>query len=90
MAEVLGLQPSSLSMKLAGRTAWSVADLVKTADFLQAKPEELMDDVMVNQVEARYKKAPEPVGAGASCVQYFVMPWNEGCPRPDSNRQPAD
>ena len=50
LGEILGLQRSSISNKLKGRAAWSVADLIKTALFLNTTPEALMDDKLMRQM----------------------------------------
>lgn len=39
----------SISNKMKGRIAWSVADLVKSADFLGTTAEALMDDSLMSQ-----------------------------------------
>lgn len=56
LAEALNLTAATVSQKLTGRVSWSVADLVNTANFLGVKPEDLMDDSLVEQIDRRYGK----------------------------------
>lgn len=58
LAEPLGLKPSAVSMKMRGKTSWSIPDVVNAADFLGVAPEDLMDDTLVSQFESKYKKTP--------------------------------
>ena len=58
LAEALNLTAATISQKLTGRVSWSVADLVNTANFLGVRPEDLMDDALIEQIDRKYKKAP--------------------------------
>lgn len=58
LAEALNLTAATVSQKLTGRVSWSVADLVNTANFLGVRPEDLMDDALIEQIDRKYKKAP--------------------------------
>ncbi len=58
LAEPLGIKPSAVSMKMRGKTSWSIPDVVRAADFFGVTPEDLMDDTLVNQFESKYKKTP--------------------------------
>lgn len=73
------LRSATVSQKLTGRVSWSVADLVNTAIFLGVRPEELMDDALIEQID-RKNKSPGRYSAEASC----------GCPLRDSNPGHAD
>lgn len=57
LAEPLGLKPSAVSMKMRGKTSWSISNVVNAADFLGVAPEDLMDDTLVNQFDRKYKEA---------------------------------
>lgn len=63
LADTLNLTPAAVSHKIAGRSAWSALDLVKTAAFLDLPISELMSDDMV--VIEQKKMTPELVGSGA-------------------------
>ena len=54
----MGIKPSALSQKMTGRITWSVADLVNAARFLGVKPEDLMDDALIEQIDRKYGEAP--------------------------------
>ncbi|WP_171002885.1 helix-turn-helix domain-containing protein [Bifidobacterium moukalabense] len=87
LANTLGIKAPTLSQKMTGKIAWSVADLVNAADFLGVTPQDLMDDSMVKSAEAKYgshtvKKTDAPVGAGTS--RYLVEPEAE-----ENRRAPA-
>lgn len=58
LAEPMGIKPSALSQKMTGRITWSVADLVNAARFLGVKPEDLMDDALIEQIDRKYGEAP--------------------------------
>lgn len=45
-----GVKRSTISVKLAGKSAWSVSDLVNAANFLDATPDELMNDAFMNEL----------------------------------------
>ena len=58
LAKPLGIKPSAVSMKMLGKTSWSISDVVNAADFLDVRPEDLLDDSLVSQLDAKYRKAP--------------------------------
>lgn len=64
LAAALNIRPSSLSMKMRGKNAWSLADLVNTADFLGVRPEDLLDDSVVRASRAKYGVSGADSGAG--------------------------
>ena len=79
LAEKLGIKASSLSMKMTGRSAWSIADLVNAADFLGVTPQDLMDDSVVRSADAKYGvPVAEKPGAlvGAGSPRFLVSPFN--------------
>lgn len=84
MAEALGIQPGTMSNKIQGRIAWSLADIVRAAAFLETKPETLMDDSLMLQMGGNNRI----IAAGDTRPRYFVMP--ERCPLRDSNPGHAD
>ena len=49
LARALGIQRSNMTSKMKGRVAWSLADVVKTAIFLDTTPESLLDDSLMKQ-----------------------------------------
>ena len=51
LASFLGIQRPTMTNKMKGRIAWSVADLVKSADFLGTTTEALMDDSLMKQLQ---------------------------------------
>ena len=67
LANYLGVKRSTVSVKLAGKTPWSVPDLVNTANFLDTTPEELMDDTYMRQMGYNEKAA-----AGNTRPRLFV------------------
>ena len=88
LAAFLGIQRPTMTNKMKGRIAWSVADLVKSAEFLGTTAETLMDDSLMSQIKAGYTKptaygvhAEKPgalVGAGAP--RYLVNPLDPDAP----------
>ena len=83
LAEKLGIKASSLSMKMTGRSAWSIADLVNAADFLGVTPQDLMDDSVVRSADAKYGvPVAEKPGAlvGAGSPRFLVSPFNPDAP----------
>ena len=52
LAAFLGIQRPTMTNKMKGRIAWSVADVVKSADFLGTTVEALMDDSLMSQLQA--------------------------------------
>ena len=57
LAKAMGVQRSAMSKKLAGSTTWSLADLVRAAEFLGTTPQSLMDDCLMSQMGIDMKKA---------------------------------
>ena len=79
-----------MTNKMKGRIAWSVADLVKSADFLGTTAEALMDDSLMSQLKTGYTESTKPkygvfaekpgalVGAGSP--RFLVSPFNPDAP----------
>lgn len=90
LAAFLGIQRPTMTNKMKGRIAWSVADLVKSADFLGTTAEALMDDSLMSQLKAGYTESTKPkygvfaekpgalVGAGSP--RFLVSPFNPDAP----------
>ena len=90
LAAFLGIQRPTMTNKMKGRIAWSVADLVKSADFLGTTAEALMDDSLMSQLKTGYTESTKPkygvfaekpgalVGAGAP--RFLVSPFNPDAP----------
>ncbi|KFJ02903.1 plasmid maintenance system antidote protein [Bifidobacterium subtile] len=57
LADYLGIKRSTISVKLNGKSVWTVPDLVNTANYLETTPEALMDDSMMSQMPSRNKNA---------------------------------
>ena len=86
LAAFLGIQRPTMTNKMKGRIAWSVADLVKSADFLGTTAEALMDDSLMSQLKTGYTESTKPkygvfaekpgalVGAGSP--RFLVSPFN--------------
>ena len=83
LAAFLGIQRPTMTNKMKGRIAWSVADLVKSADFLGTTAEALMDDSLMSQLKTGYTESTKPkwvfaekpgalVGAGSP--RFLVVP----------------
>ena len=67
LAAFLGIQRPTMTNKMKGRIAWSVADLVKSADFLGTTAEALMDDSLMSQLKTVSPFNPDaPVEGGIS------------------------
>ena len=91
LAAFLGIQRPTMTNKMKGRIAWSVADLVKSADFLGTTAEALMDDSLMSQLKTGYTESTKPkygvfaekpgalVGAGSP--RFLVSPFNPRRPR---------
>ena len=60
LAAFLGIQRPTMTNKMKGRIAWSVADLVKSADFLGTTAEALMDDSLMSQLKTGYTESTKP------------------------------
>lgn len=90
LAAFLGIQRPTMTNKMKGRIAWSVADLVKSADFLGTTAEALMDDSLMSQLKNGYTESAKPkygvfaekpgalVGAGSP--RFLVSPFNPDAP----------
>ena len=90
LAAFLGIQRPTMTNKMKGRIAWSVADLVKSADFLGTTAETLMDDSLMSQLKTGYTESTKPkygvfaekpgalVGAGSP--RFLVSPFNPDAP----------
>ena len=90
LAAFLGIQRPTMTNKMKGRIAWSVADLVKSADFLGTTAEALMDDSLMSQLKTGYTESTKPkygvfaekpgalVGAGSP--KFLVSPFNPDAP----------
>lgn len=56
----MGLQTSAVSMKMTGKTTWSLADMVKAAAFLGVSLDDLTDDtIMISMGAAPTKEELE-------------------------------
>lgn len=90
LAAFLGIQRPTMTNKMKGRIAWSVADLVKSADFLGTTAEALMDDSLMSQLKTGYTESAKPkygvfaeeLGAlvGAGSPRFLVSPFNPDNP----------
>ena len=90
LAAFLGIQRPTMTNKMKGRIAWSVADLVKSADFLGTTAEALMDDSLMSQLKTGYTESTKPkygvfaekpgalVGAGSP--RFLVSPFHPDAP----------
>ena len=90
LAAFLGIQRPTMTNRMKGRIAWSVADLVKSADFLGTTAEALMDDSLMSQLKTGYTESTKPkygvfaekpgalVGAGSP--RFLVSPFNPDAP----------
>lgn len=70
LASFLGIQRPTMTNKMKGRIAWSVADLVKSADFLGTTTEALMDDSLMKQLQGmgnRKATGDTPMASGEPC-----------------------
>ncbi|MEE8713189.1 MAG: helix-turn-helix transcriptional regulator [Bifidobacterium crudilactis] len=83
LAGALGIQRATISNKIKGRIAWSLADLVRAAAFLETSPEYLMDDSLMKQLQ---NLGNNKTVAADTRPRYLVMPSDgEVCPGCDSN-----
>ncbi|WP_101618133.1 helix-turn-helix domain-containing protein [Bifidobacterium margollesii] len=81
LANYLGVTRSTISVRLSGKSAWSVPDLVNTSNFLETTPADLMDDSLMIQMHRNEKTA-----AGNSRPRFLVGAGPEfSCPGCDSN-----
>ncbi|WP_407640838.1 helix-turn-helix domain-containing protein [Arcanobacterium ihumii] len=58
LADKLGITSATMSTKIAGKTSWSVEDLVKTAAFLDVSIADLLPE---ETVELEKAKSPDSV-----------------------------
>ncbi|WP_270273634.1 hypothetical protein [Bifidobacterium dentium] len=61
-------------MKLAGKSAWSVSDLVNAANFLDATPDELMNDAFMNELGMKKHQDRQGVPVDAGTPRHPVRP----------------
>ncbi|WP_143724599.1 helix-turn-helix domain-containing protein [Bifidobacterium longum] len=47
LAEAMGIGRSAMSLKMSGKTGWSVYDLVNASRFLKVSTEQLLDDSLM-------------------------------------------
>lgn len=69
-----GVKRSTISVKLAGKSAWSVSDLVNAANFLDATPDELMNDAFMNELGMEKNQDQQGVLVGTGTPRYLVRP----------------
>lgn len=69
-----GVKRSTISVKLARKSAWSVSDLVNAANFLDATPDELMNDAFMNEIGMKKHQDRQGVPVGAGTPLYPVRP----------------
>ena len=62
LAKVLGLSQGSLSFRMRGKTPWSIAELMKTAAWLEISLSQLLGDELLNEK----KPLPTVKSEGAS------------------------
>lgn len=60
LGNALGVKNTTVSMKLSGHTAWSLADLVRAANFLETTPVALMDDSIMKAMGVTANKKCPP------------------------------
>ena len=64
LAEAMGIGRSAMSLKMSGKTGWSVVDLVNAARFLNAGVEQLLDSTLMQQMGVKHtEKASTEVEA---------------------------
>lgn len=80
LANYLGLQRSTISVKLKGKSEWSVPDLVNTANYLGTTPVALMDDSMMKTMNNMGALQGSLKPGGVTEPQYFLMPESSECP----------
>ena len=66
LAKALGVTRSAMSIKLAGKSTWSVPDVVNTANYLGTSMESLIDDSLMRRMVGDTEKAgsEEPASDG--------------------------
>ena len=82
LAAYLGVRATTVSMKLKGKSSWSVPDLVKTATFLGTTPETLMDATFIEEMDS--VKGSRQLAVSTQ-PRYFASPDPYWCPGCDSN-----
>ncbi|WP_081895643.1 helix-turn-helix domain-containing protein [Bifidobacterium cuniculi] len=60
LAEGMGLRQPTLTNKLNGRIAWSIADLVRAAACLNTSPEKLLDPNLMQQLGVNTELTKNP------------------------------
>lgn len=50
LAEAMGIGRSAMSLKMSGKTGWSVYDLVNASRFLKVSTEQLLDDSLMRRM----------------------------------------
>lgn len=50
LAEAMGICRSAMSLKMSGKTGWSVYDLVNASRFLKVSTEQLLDDSLMRRM----------------------------------------
>ena len=85
LASNLGLQRSTISMKLKGKSEWSVPDLVNMANYLGTTPAALLDDSMMKTMNNMGALQGSLKPGGVTEPRYFLMPESSECPGCDSN-----
>ena len=85
LASYLGLQRSTISVKLKGKSEWSVPDLVNTANYLGTTPSALLDDSMMRTMSKMGTLQGSQNQGGVTEPRYFLMPESPECPGCDSN-----
>ena len=74
LAKYLGVKRSTISVKLVGKSAWSVSDLVNAANFLDATPDELMNDAFMHELGMKKNQDRQGVPVGAGTPRHPVRP----------------
>ena len=69
LAEAMGIGRSAMSLKMSGKTGWSVIDLVNASRFLNAGVEQLLDSSLMRQMGAHTEKASTEVEASTKLLR---------------------
>ena len=78
LAKYLGVKRSTISVKLAGKSAWSVSDLVNTANFLDTTPDELMNDVFMSELGMKKNQDQQDILVNTGTPRHLVRSEAEG------------
>ncbi len=78
LAKYLGVKRSTISVKLAGKSAWSVSDLVNTANFLDTTPDELMNDVFMSELGMKKNQDQQDILVNTGTPRHLVRSETEG------------